>query len=231
MYLQSLRSLFFFFHQLFHKLTIFFFSDSFKSRLIFRFRFLTRSRYPSTSVIKPGKMSRSMHGPWIKNCLMGMLAGEESYSAHQTRCVQVIAVKADARALLISDTEIAINAFLTEECFNELLEIYPIETIKQSQINLSEFYFSTVSQAAGNMDMEFLRNMGICPPFALHCFKVDYLGASDSTTIGKPSDVNQSHALIGELRKFKYADLLDRLAERQYPLPRLLKTLPDWGMD
>ena len=162
---------------------------------------------------------------------MGMLAGEESYSAHQTRCVQVIAVKADARALLISDTEIAINAFLTEECFNELLEIYPIETIKQSQINLSEFYFSTVSQAAGNMDMEFLRNMGICPPFALHCFKVDYLGASDSTTIGKPSDVNQSHALIGELRKFKYADLLDRLAERQYPLPRLLKTLPDWGMD
>eukprot|EP01032_Pedospumella_encystans_P008113 gene8113-9664_t len=173
-------------------------------------------------------MSRSMHGPWIKNCLMGMLAGEESYSAHQTRCVQVIAVKADARVLLISDTEIAINAFLTEECFNELLEIYPIETIKQSQINLSEFYFSTVSQAAGNMDMEFLRKLGICPPFALHCFKVDYLGASDSTTIGKPSDVNQSHALIGELRKFKYADLLDRLAERQYPLPRLLKTLPDW---
>eukprot|EP01032_Pedospumella_encystans_P007961 gene7961-9491_t len=173
-------------------------------------------------------MSRSMHGPWIKNCLMGMLAGEESYSAHQTRCVQVTAVKPDARVLLISDTEIAINAFLTEECFNELVEIYPIETIKQSQINLSEFYFSTVSQAAGNMDMEFLRKLGICPPFALHCFKVDYLGASDSTTIGKPSDVNQSHALIGELRKFKYADLLDRLAERQYPLPRLLKTLPDW---
>jgi len=174
-------------------------------------------------------MSRSMPAPWIKNCILGMLAADEQYSTHQTRCVQVIAVKEDARVLLISDTEICIHAFLTEECWNDLLEIYPVETLKQSQINLVELYFSTVTQAAGNMDMETLRKQDIRSPFALHLFRVEFLGASDSTTIGKPSDVNLSHTLISELRKFKYAELLDRLAERQFPMPRMLKTLPDWG--
>lgn len=144
-----------------------------------------------------------------------------------TRCVQILSCNEESRCITISDTELCVHAFLTTECFEGLVELYSMDTLKYSQVNLVNFCFSTVTQAAGNQDMKKLMALHVTLPLALHCFKIDYLGASDSSVMGNPRALNASRPITDLLRNYKcYQHLKERLAIAQFPLQ---KSLPDWG--
>lgn len=178
-------------------------------------------------------MSKSIHSPWIKEAVHALLAetpGSENfakpYRVWGTRCVQILAIDKDARSLTISDTDVYVHAFLTKECFEDLFKVHSIDTLKFCQANLVDFCISTVTQAAGDLDVEVLRKSNVLFPLALHCFKVIFLGASDCTVIGNPTALNADKSIAVALRKFKYYELKQRLGLAQFPLQ---KTLPDWG--
>lgn len=170
---------------------------------------------------------------WIKSAVCDILsAGPGSAHFDQpcrvkgTRCVQVIAVNDDIRSLTVSDGDMHVHAFMTKECFDDIFSQYSSQTLKFGMINLVDFCFSTVLQAAGNQDMGKLTAMNIMFPLALHCFKITHLGATDSTVIGSPTPLNASKTVSSLLQPFKYHELRTRLALAQFPVQ---KVLPDWG--
>lgn len=175
-------------------------------------------------------MSRSIHKPWIKDLVAELLSSPPPDNIisklKQTRCVQILSCTEESRCITISDTDLCVQAFLTAECFQGLVELYSMDTLKYSQVNLVNFCFSTVTQAAGNQDMKKLTSMNVTFPLALHCFKIDYLGASDCNVIGNPTSLNASRSVINLLRQYNYHQLKDRLAIAQFPMH---KSLPDWG--
>jgi hypothetical protein len=178
-------------------------------------------------------MSRSLHPPWIRQTVGHLLAEApgslnfaQPYRAVGTYCVQVLAINEESRSLTISDSKVYVHAFLTKECFDELFKEHSIKTVMYGQVNLIDFCFSTVTQAAGNLDMAVLRKQKVMFPLALHCFKMSYLGASDCSVIGDPVALNAHKEVIEPLRAFKYFELKQRLALAQFPLQ---KSLPDWG--
>lgn len=175
-------------------------------------------------------MSRSIHKSWIRNLVEELLASPVPDSIcsklKTTRCVQIISCNEESRCITISDTDYSVQAFLTVECFEGLVELYSIDTLKYSQVNLVNFCFTTVTQVAGNQDMKKLMSLPVTFPLALHCFKIDYLGASDCNVIGSPTPLNACSNITTLLRKFNYPQLKQRLAVVQFPIH---KCLPDWG--
>ena len=180
-------------------------------------------------------MSRSISGKWIKEALCNILSStavdhnvSHSLRVPGSKCVQIVAIREELNLLTISDGDVFICAFLTEDAFEELTNEYSIDTLKYSLVNVVDFCFSTPTQAAGNRDMTDLSKINGMFPLVLHCFKVTYLGASDCTVIGNPTALNNSHTIMNLVRPFakRYCNFRERLAITQFPIQRVL---PDWG--
>lgn len=132
-------------------------------------------------------MSRTIHKPWLKNYVQDILNNNINENANSVttnlmnniiqipRIVQVMNCHEDTKSMMISDTEYYIHVFLNKECFEQLLNLYTVESLKYSQVKLSQYFLSTVVQSTG-FALHKLSMNKITLPLAIVCSKITYLG-------------------------------------------------------
>jgi hypothetical protein len=175
-------------------------------------------------------MSRSLSAPWIESFVLELLqcpdAGVQP-PARPNRTVQVIGTINEMHCLLLSDTQHCIHAFLTRECFEEMLGDRLVGDLKYSQVTLCWYCLSTVAQVASQQNFDLIQANKVVVPLALQCTKMSWLGGGDvEITMCNPSAVNNTPRVRGLLGSIGHYELKRRLMVRQFPLQQ---ALPDWG--
>ncbi|KAJ1419174.1 hypothetical protein B484DRAFT_481533 [Ochromonadaceae sp. CCMP2298] len=193
----------------------------------------------SLSINQPHVMQQSQDPrkvrPWIRQYIMNLISEQSpaDYSTqaprgklpHQLlRYVQILSYNEETRSIVVSDSELYIHAFLSRECFDELVSQHSISSLKFSQLALQEWCLSTVAQAAGNRTKEQLQSLHVFFPIALHCFKVSFLRAGKAQ-MGRPGAMGGCAEVVEACRGLAHGELKRRLALKQFPVPQ---SLPDY---
>lgn len=165
-------------------------------------------------------MSRNV-SPWIMKALNELMGNSSGVIGFPTKVGQITGTVDNLRILVLSDSDVFIHVFLTQNCIDQILDELDgdFKRIDKTIVKIEKFHFSTALQNSGNRNSDLLKFYKISHPLALQVSKLTIIGSPDSTTIGEPVDVNRHPSMtrLWSQGQMEYKALVKKLLQRQFP--------------